>query len=165
MNITLIGMPGVGKSSIGRQLAKRLQFVFLDADAIIEKADKDVVNKMGNKRSVINRFEFLKECGYNVKLRRGVDSIREEDYSESDCVLAHPTPKIATKLDELIRKYPYVGLVITTKDPDNFRPQKGGYFENLRGIYVLESWYNLNHLSKCIKYAVSAAKDRSKHCE
>ncbi|MFH1062607.1 MAG: shikimate kinase [Candidatus Omnitrophota bacterium] len=40
MNITLIGMPGVGKSSIGKQLAKSLQFTFLDSDHIIEKTAK-----------------------------------------------------------------------------------------------------------------------------
>jgi len=37
MNITLIGMPGVGKSGVGRKLASRLEFDFLDADNIIEK--------------------------------------------------------------------------------------------------------------------------------
>ena len=38
MNVTLIGMPGVGKSSIGKKLAEGLKFTFLDADEIIEKS-------------------------------------------------------------------------------------------------------------------------------
>lgn len=38
MNITLIGMAGVGKTSIGRALAKQLDFVFLDVDELIEKS-------------------------------------------------------------------------------------------------------------------------------
>ncbi len=51
MNITLIGMPGAGKSSIGKELASRLQFDFLDADNIIEKSAKlklqGIIDKYG----------------------------------------------------------------------------------------------------------------------
>jgi len=35
--IALIGMPGSGKSSVGRQLARRLDWTFTDADAEIER--------------------------------------------------------------------------------------------------------------------------------
>ena len=38
MNITLIGMPGAGKSSVGRLLARRLGYAFLDVDPLIVKA-------------------------------------------------------------------------------------------------------------------------------
>jgi shikimate kinase len=37
-SIALVGMPGSGKSSIGRRLAPRLGLPFVDADAEIEKA-------------------------------------------------------------------------------------------------------------------------------
>jgi len=37
MMISLIGMPGCGKSTVGRQLARRLQLPFEDADARIEQ--------------------------------------------------------------------------------------------------------------------------------
>jgi len=35
--IALIGMPGSGKSSVGRQLARRLDWTFVDADTEIER--------------------------------------------------------------------------------------------------------------------------------
>lgn len=37
-SVTLVGMPGSGKSSIGRRLAPRLDMPFVDADAKIEEA-------------------------------------------------------------------------------------------------------------------------------
>ena len=35
--ISLIGLPGSGKSTVGRQLARRLQFAFFDSDHVIEE--------------------------------------------------------------------------------------------------------------------------------
>ena len=37
MSITLVGLPGSGKSTVGRQLARRLQLLFLDSDHVIEE--------------------------------------------------------------------------------------------------------------------------------
>ncbi|AKB24705.1 Shikimate kinase I [Methanosarcina sp. MTP4] len=37
MNITLIGMAGVGKSTIGKALAKRLSCTFIDVDSLIKE--------------------------------------------------------------------------------------------------------------------------------
>ena len=36
MNIALVGMPGCGKSTVGRQLARQLGWRFADSDAEIE---------------------------------------------------------------------------------------------------------------------------------
>jgi shikimate kinase len=37
LKIVLVGMPGSGKSTFGKQLAQQLNFVFVDLDHVIEK--------------------------------------------------------------------------------------------------------------------------------
>ncbi len=37
MNITLIGMPGAGKTTVGKKLAEKLNYRFIDIDLLIEK--------------------------------------------------------------------------------------------------------------------------------
>ena len=37
MIISLVGLPGSGKSTVGRQLARRLQYPFFDSDHVIEQ--------------------------------------------------------------------------------------------------------------------------------
>ena len=36
-NLILIGMPGTGKSAVGRELARRLEYTFLDVDDVIRE--------------------------------------------------------------------------------------------------------------------------------
>ena len=37
MSIALVGMPGSGKSTVGRQLSRQLSWDFVDSDAVLEK--------------------------------------------------------------------------------------------------------------------------------
>ena len=51
-NITLIGMPGSGKSTVGVVLAKTLGYNFIDTDLLIQEKDgrllQEIINESGN---------------------------------------------------------------------------------------------------------------------
>lgn len=52
-NLTLIGMPGAGKSTIGIMLAKLLSFGFIDTDVLIQ------INRQQSLQEIIDRSDYL----------------------------------------------------------------------------------------------------------
>ena len=49
-NLVLTGMMGVGKSTIGRSLASKLSYKFLDIDELIEKKEGSSINLIFKKK-------------------------------------------------------------------------------------------------------------------
>jgi len=45
-NIILVGLPGCGKTTLGKLLAKRLNLSFIDCDEVIEETEKKAISKI-----------------------------------------------------------------------------------------------------------------------
>ena len=71
-NIVLIGMPGVGKSTVGVILAKELGYQFLDADLLIQQQEgkllKEIIAEVGTEGfiEVENRVNAGIECSKTI---------------------------------------------------------------------------------------------------
>ena len=74
-NLLLTGMMGVGKSTIGKKLAKKLKLEFIDIDQIIEKKEKRTIKEI---------FENKSE-GYFRKIEKRISL---EELKKSDAVIA-----------------------------------------------------------------------------
>jgi shikimate kinase len=71
-NIFLIGMPSSGKSTLGRQLAKRLDYQFVDTDDLIENQEiatvSDIFKYKGEEYFRLVESKILKGIEANQKL-------------------------------------------------------------------------------------------------
>jgi shikimate kinase len=84
-NITLIGMAGVGKSVIGKELAKELLYRFIDTDELIEKKFnlklQEIIDQWGEERFLEIEEQTILKLGkleHSVlSLPEGVSSIRK----------------------------------------------------------------------------------------
>jgi shikimate kinase len=153
--ISIIGMPGSGKTSLGKKIAKRLKLPFIDSDAEIEKEFgkkiPDIFKEFGEQEfrkketeviereiakgipcvlstgggAVLRNAEILKEKTFVIYLKKNIYKI----YSD---MKAGSRPLIKTKED--IRKIYYERKELYEKTADIMVSYKKKLFEVLEKI-------------------------------
>lgn len=71
-NIVLIGMPGVGKSTIGVILAKEIGFEFIDSDLLIQKREKKLLKQIIAESGVDGFIEIEGQVNASIEEDRAV---------------------------------------------------------------------------------------------
>lgn len=83
-NVAIIGFMGSGKTTIGKLLAERLDYIFIDLDRLVEIAEdktiKDIFNESGEgyfreiessiTRKIINNKKCVFACGGGIILKK-----------------------------------------------------------------------------------------------
>lgn len=71
-NVVLIGMPGVGKSTVGVVLAKVLGYEFIDADLLIQKAEGKLLHEIIDERGTDGFIEVENRVNSQIDTHRSV---------------------------------------------------------------------------------------------
>lgn len=71
-NITLIGMPGAGKSTLGVVLAKILGYQFLDSDLLIQKEEKRRLSEIIEKEGIESFISIENRVNASIKAEETV---------------------------------------------------------------------------------------------
>lgn len=71
-NITLIGMPGAGKSTIGVVLAKRLGYRFVDTDLLIQEQENRLLKEIIEEEGLEGFKKIENRVNANLEAKRSV---------------------------------------------------------------------------------------------
>lgn len=71
-NVILIGMPAVGKSTVGVVIAKRLGYEFIDTDLLIQKQEKRLLKEIIEEEGIEGFLEIENRVNCGVDAERAV---------------------------------------------------------------------------------------------
>ncbi len=152
-NLILTGMMGVGKSTLGRSIAKELGMKFIDLDKLIERKEslsiKEIFEKKGEKyfRSIERKIglKSLREKNSVIALGGGafIDlNIRKEVLKNCVSFWLDLKTESILKRSSNLRKRPLLSSVNLKKNLDDI-------YENRKKVYNLANFkINCNKISK-----------------
>ena len=72
MNIILIGMPGVGKRTVGVELAKKLGLQFMDSDLVIQEKERKLLHEIIDAKGLEGFLALEDEINARIQLEQTV---------------------------------------------------------------------------------------------
>ena len=111
-NIVLIGMPGCGKSTFGKRMAKRLQLPFYDADTVLEEREQRTIKAFfaesedAFRTAETRTLAYLAECDGAVIATGGVVIfIDRKPENIIGCIAGDARPLLAADKQKLYTLY------------------------------------------------------------
>ena len=83
-NIILIGMPSSGKSTLGRRLAGRLGYTFLDTDEEIKQVDRQI------RKTTVEKFGPVRRVRPTMVFELGFEGIQASTRHKSGIAVRFP---------------------------------------------------------------------------
>ncbi|MFA9377747.1 MAG: shikimate kinase [Lachnotalea sp.] len=71
-NIILIGMPGVGKSTVGVVLAKVIGYQFIDSDIVIQEKEKKLLQEIIDSEGVEGFIEIENQINASIEVDKAI---------------------------------------------------------------------------------------------
>ena len=169
-NLVLTGMMGVGKSTIGKKLAKKLKFKFIDIDFIIEKKERKKIDEIfktkGEKyfRKIEEKttLKFLDREGQVISLGGGSflnKKVRNKALSSSVTVWMDLSIKFILKRLKNVKKRP----LLDGKDLEN---SFGKIYNDRKKIYsqanfkIKCDFKNVNEIIKKINNLYESTRNK-----
>ena len=87
-NIVLIGMPGCGKTTVGKVLSKKLKYKFCDMDSYIQQISKKTIKELFEQGEENFRDWETKACEELVKLNNIVINLKSLSASAYSFILS-----------------------------------------------------------------------------
>ena len=105
-SITLIGLPGCGKTTVGNLLSDKLNYEFIDMDFYIEKKQgKTIISSGGGVVKKAINIEYLKNNSIVVFIDRPVENILSDIEVEKRPLLANGKEVLYKLYDERYNLY------------------------------------------------------------
>ncbi|MCL4129080.1 UNVERIFIED_CONTAM: hypothetical protein GTU68_008776 [Idotea baltica] len=169
MKIVLLGYMGSGKSTVGRQLAEKLKFTFLDLDDFIEEKEKMTIPKLFEEKGEI--YFRRKESEYVAKALHEGDNVILSLGGGTPCYGKNMEDVLALTENVIYLKVSVIGLAqrlqkekserpLIKNIPDDDLPEFIGKHLFERSMFYQKANYTIECDAKSIQDIVSVIEEK-----